>query len=299
MRKKWLLERNIDAHIEQERLKRQTGVCYGKGGGSAPPPPDYAGAAQATAAGNADAARIGAKANRVSQYTPYGNLIYTPGQNGDPDQWRADISLSDAQKQLLDINNQSSIKSGQLANQGLDYAGQILGKPGFDESMTPRAPVSPGQTAYDATMSRLTPQLDREKTSLDTQLINQGLRPGGEAYDNAMKLQNQKANDMQTQAASSTIPLDYQARQQAIQEQAFQQNQPVNIINAMRTGSQVQNPNFINPANQVTTAGPDYLGAATSQYGQQLGAYNAQQANSSNQTNGLLSAAGTAASIFF
>jgi hypothetical protein len=125
------------------------------------------------------------------------------------------------------------------------------------------------------------------------------LRPGTEAYDNAMKLQNQKANDLQTQAAASTIPLDYQARQQAIQEQAFQQNQPVNIINAMRTGSQVQNPNFINPAQQTTTAGPDYLGAQSAQYGQQLGAFNAANANSTNQTNGILQAGAAIAPFFF
>jgi hypothetical protein len=48
----------------------------GKGGGS-PPPPDYAGAAQQTAAGNLEAARAAAAANRVNQYTPYGNLIYS------------------------------------------------------------------------------------------------------------------------------------------------------------------------------------------------------------------------------
>ena len=58
---------------------------YGGGkGGSAPPPPDYTGAAQATAAGNLEAARATAAANRTNQITPYGSLIYTanPGKIG-------------------------------------------------------------------------------------------------------------------------------------------------------------------------------------------------------------------------
>lgn len=52
-------------------------VIYGGGGkGKAPPAPDYTGAANATAAGNLEAARAASAANRVNQYTPYGNLIY-------------------------------------------------------------------------------------------------------------------------------------------------------------------------------------------------------------------------------
>jgi hypothetical protein len=43
---------------------------------SAPAAPDYSGAAQATAAGNIEAARVATAANRVNQVTPYGNLNY-------------------------------------------------------------------------------------------------------------------------------------------------------------------------------------------------------------------------------
>ena len=50
----------------------------GKGSSPPPPPaPDYAGAAQATAAGNLEAARANAAANRVNQYTPYGSIEYS------------------------------------------------------------------------------------------------------------------------------------------------------------------------------------------------------------------------------
>ena len=48
----------------------------GKDSGS-PPEPDYKGAAEAKAAGDLEAARAAAAANRVNQVTPYGNLTYS------------------------------------------------------------------------------------------------------------------------------------------------------------------------------------------------------------------------------
>lgn len=51
---------------------------YGKS--SAPAAPDYIGQANATAAGNLEAARATTAANRVNQVTPYGTLKYTNGQ---------------------------------------------------------------------------------------------------------------------------------------------------------------------------------------------------------------------------
>lgn len=78
---------------------KRTPFGGGKGGGSAPPPPDYAGAAQATAQGNLEAARVAAAANRVNQITPYGTLTYT--HNTKP------IFNSEAYKTALDAYNQA------------------------------------------------------------------------------------------------------------------------------------------------------------------------------------------------
>lgn len=64
--------------------------------------------------------------------------------------------------------------------------------------------------------------------------------------------------------------------------------QPINVINALRTGSQVASPQYVNPAQQATTQGPDLLGAATNQYNAQLGATNAANANTANFAGGLL-----------
>lgn len=78
-------------------------------------------------------------------------------------------------------------------------------------------------------------------------------------------------------------------------------NMPLNELNALLTGQQVQNPQFQNYALQGQTNGADMLGAAqgTAQYNQ--GVYNAgaASANSGNQaTAGLAGAAMTAAAIF-
>ena len=68
--------------------------------------------------------------------------------------------------------------------------------------------------------------------------------------------------------------------------------QPINVINALRTGSQVSSPNYVNPALQSTTQGPDLLAATTNKYNAQLGATNAANANTANFTSGLMNLGG-------
>lgn len=51
------------------------------------------------------------------------------------------------------------------------------------------------QRVEDALYSRLNPQLDRDRTSLETKLVNQGLQRGTEAFTNAMDEANRQAND--------------------------------------------------------------------------------------------------------
>ena len=94
---------------------------------SPPPAPDYKGAAEATAAGN-----------RVSQYTPYGNLIYSQeGQDtqGNP-MYRQTVNLSDTGQKLLDAQNQTSLGLSGLQGQGLDAVNQIISSIDIDTSVT-------------------------------------------------------------------------------------------------------------------------------------------------------------------
>src|SRR3990167_3907022 len=94
----------------------------------------------------------------------------------------------------------------------------------IDVSRNPDMPVRPGMTGQQAIMSRLQPQIERERGQLETQLRNQGLVAGGEAYGNSMTLQNQRENDMLAQAALQGIGLDFTANQQGF-GQAMAQGQ--------------------------------------------------------------------------
>ena len=262
---------------------------------SAPPPPDYAGAARETAEGNLDAARANIAANRVNQYTPYGSLEYqVSGEDkfGNP-MWKATQSLAPAQQQLLDYQNKASLGLGELTGKGLGYVSNMLDNP-FDVSQLPSTGFNPSQTYQDAYMQRLAPQIQQGREKLEQQLANQGIQLGSEAYDRAMRNQAQRENDLLLGATTQGFGVGQQARQSALQEQAYLRNEPLNTLSAVRTGAQVQGPTFVNPAMQANTAGADILGATQMGYNAQMGAANAQNAANNAMTQGLFSLGGAA-----
>jgi hypothetical protein len=290
--------RHFNKHHGYTHEGKRTPLGGGKGGG-APPPPDYAAAAQQTAAGNLDAARQATAANRVNQRTPYGSLDYAiTGEDpyGNPT-WTATQSLSPAQQQLLDYQNQTSAGLGRLAGQGLGYVENMLQTP-FDTSALPTTGFNPSQSYQDAYMQRLAPQLQQGRDQLQQQLANKGIDIGSEAYDRAMQTQQQRENDLLLGATTQGFGVGQQARQSALQEQAYLRNEPLNTLSAVRTGSQVTGPQFVNSAQQATTAGPDLLGAAQQGYNAQMGAYNAQQAGQNSMTQGLMGLAGAGMMAF-
>ena len=260
---------------------------------SAPAAPDYRAAAQETAAGNIDAARQATAANRVNQVTPYGNLKYEitgADPYGNPT-WTATQTLSPAQQQLLDYQNQASIGLGALANKGLGYVENMLATP-FDTSKLPSTGFNPSQTYQEAYMQRLAPQIEMGREQLQQRLANQGIDIGSKAYENAMRMQAQRENDLLAAATTQGFNVGQTARQSALQEQAYLRNEPLNTLSAVRTGAQVQGPQFVNSAQQATTAGPDLLGAAGMQYNAQMGDFNARQAAQANLNQGLFGLGG-------
>ena len=262
---------------------------------SAPPAPDYTAAAKETASGNLDAARAATAANRVNQVTPYGRLDYSiTGQDpyGNPT-WTATQSLSPVQQQLLDYQNQSSIGLGQLAGKGLGYVENMLDTP-FDTSSLPSTGFNPSQSYQDAYMQRLAPQIQQGREALSVDLANRGIPIGTEAYKRAMASQSQRENDLLLGATTQGFGVGDTARKSALAEQAYLRNEPLNTLNAVRTGSQVLGPSFVNSANQANTAGADILGATQMGYNAQLGASNAQNAANNAMTQGLFSLGGAA-----
>lgn len=267
-------------------------VLYGKS--DAPAAPDYTGAAKETAEGNLEAAKYATNANRINQYTPYGSLTYnyTPQYDAQGNEtgggWSQQMNLTPEAQSALNQQLALNQKYGEVANIGFDKARQIFENPQLDTSMLPDRAINVGQTAQEAILSRLNPQLQQQDEALRTRLANQGISLGSEAYGREMNMQGQRANDLQMQAALQGINLDQANRSAALQEQAYLQDRPLNLINALRSGNQVQSPQFQQFAQQQTTAGPDLLGATNANYNAAVQANNANNANSSGLLGGLL-----------
>jgi hypothetical protein len=263
------------------------------GKASRPAEPDYAGAARATAEGNKENAAYTVKANRINQVTPYGQLTYdyTPEFDAEGKEtgrgWTQTESLSPEAQDTVNRQIALSNQYAQIAGTGLEKARSTLENPMLDTSQLPQRAINVGQTAQDAIMSRLDPRFAQQEEQLRTRLANQGIALGSEAYGREMNQFGQNRNDAMMQAALQGINLDQANRGAALQEQAYLQDRPLNLVNALKTGAQVQSPQFQQFANQQMTAGPDMLGAAQAQYGAQMDAYNANQAQSGGMLGGL------------
>lgn len=245
---------------------------------SAPPPPDYEAAAEATAAGN-----------RINQVTPYGNLTYTESgtdSQGNP-QWTANVSLSEDQKKLLEQQNRTSLGLGNLQEQGLGYVENMISNP-FDTSGLPQTGINAGENMTDSIMRRLQPTIQMEQKQFDAQMANQGIPLGSEAYENAKRMFDERQNDKLNSAVIQGTQTGLQARTQGFNELGYMRNEPINTLSAIRSGSQVTNPNFV-----TTPAGADYMGAAQSQFNAAQGAANAKNAASNSFSSGLMSLGGT------
>jgi len=116
-----------------------------------------------------------------------------------------------------------------------------------------------------------------------------------QGYTNQLAAQQQQNQALQQMFANQQAGanLSNQAQQQAYNQAMTNYNMPLNTLSALRSGSQVQNPTFVNSAQQATTAGADILGATQAGFNAQQGAYNAQQAQNAGLTSGLMSLGGT------
>lgn len=273
------------------------------GKSDAPAPPDYTAAANATAAGSAEAARIAAKANRVNQNTPYGSIKYTNNINGDQDQWQSDVTLAPDQQRMLEQQNQISLGLGDTMNQGLGYVQNMLDSPLSTEGFTNVDPASvAGLEQVTATMlERMQPSMDRARQQKENALMIQGHNRGGEAWNATQDDLSRAENDQRMAAVlaggteqSRLLGLQDAQRRNQLAETQTLRNEPLATLNAVRTGAQPTNPQFTNVPQQATTQGPNLLGAAQSQYGAQMNNYNADQASNNAMMSGLFSLGGAA-----
>lgn len=256
-----------------------------------PPAPDYAGAAKETAAGNLEAAQYATAANRVNQYSPYGSSIYSrgnPTDNADP-QWSQTINLSPVGQQLLDYANNSSIGLGKQTGLALDRVNEGLSTPFALGGVQQIADQS-----YTGQTDRLDPQWKSNEVANDSSLANQGIVRGSEAYENAKRTFNQAKNDAYSQARMNSINTMPQTYQLAVASR----QQPLNELNALRTGAQVTNPQFGSVPQQQTTAGANMAQAVGQQGQYDTGLYNADVGSTNSANSSGIAAAATIAAAF-
>lgn len=273
-------------------------ICF-KDSPSPPPAPDYTGAAQATAAGNRDAAVQAQQGNMVNQNTPYGNLTYSQAgtwANGNP-QYQSNITLSPTGQALLDANNRSQLGLAGLQQGAGQNVANVMGQPfhyngpemqtsvdqqrvntNLNTSGVPQLPTADGNTlrqaqdaVYSQATSRLDPQWQTAETQKDTQLRNQGLTPGTEAYDNAMRDFNFAKNDAYSGARNASIQQGL-AAEQAQFGMGLQANQTGfnQALNQGQFANQATGQNF----NQGLAAGQFQNTAAQNALAQQAQLYN-------------------------
>ena len=230
----------------------------------------YIQAAQQTSLGNLAGAQNATAANRVNQSTPYSNLNYTQtgtDANGNPI-WSANQTLAGPL-----AGAQSSLAQG-VANQATQ---------GFNPN-TPSVGINPGQLYSDAIMQRLQPQQAHAQEQQAASLANQGIAPGTDAYNNAMRTFQQGQNDQLTSAQVGGIGVGLQANQQAFNQQLQQANLPYQQLGAFQQATQ---PGYVNAYNQQAVSGPDYTNAYSTAQNAQIAQQNQQIAQQANLQNGL------------
>lgn len=193
--------------------------------------------------GNQQSLGAGASGLANSLLNQYSGQIGQPINYGSAGSMAGPINVGSAQSYLPQNMQQSG---QQLGIQG-SVGGQNAAT-GFQMPNMPNVGMNPNafntnqyyQKVFDAYNARQKPLLDQEKQQMQTQLANQGINVGTEAWKNSQDDLSRKAND-QTQAAATA---------------AYQ--------NAL--GAQQQDWNQQMGANQLA------LGAQQQQYGQNLGA---------------------------
>jgi hypothetical protein len=234
--------------------------------------------------------------NMYNQNSPFGNVSYTPtgetmtvgtGANRRViPRYNQNVSLDPSQQRQLDLRNQMGEGALGVGNQMIGNIGEQIQTP-FNPTGLPDLTQDYSQdrqriedSLYGRQAARLDDRFGRQQSGLETQLTNQGLERGSEAWTNAMKDFNYGRNDAYQGAAANAIAMGGQeqanldnmargARQQGFQEQSYMRSLPTNeLATLLGFTSGVQAPQFSAPpqtgvANttiQPRQQGPDVLG---------------------------------------
>lgn len=313
--------------FRRDLFKNRPATLEGKGGGgSAPPPPDPNVVAQAQTQSNTQTAAYNKALNLNNYSNPFGSQTST--QTGTDPATGAPIyqTTIGASAPLQGLINNSIGAAGNSTGQtqaaifGLGGVNQQL--QGLGSQINPQAAQQANQqgqqAAYAAQTQYLNPQFSQGQSSLESQLANQGLAPGSQAYTNAMTNFNNSKNQAYSNAANQSVLTGSQIGSQMLNNNLAAVGAQGNLLNQQGTNysqqaslaqlpySQMQSLAGLVPGNTGTGqsgAQPANIAQAyQNQYQGNLNAYNAntQSANSSNAAmTGLAGTALMAGAMFF
>ncbi len=223
---------------------------------SQPSSPDPTATAEVQQAFNREAAQQQAEMNMVDQSTPYGSLNYSQtGTNADgTPQYTATTSLSAPEQGLFNstVGTQQAVANdaGTLAN---NIAPSLTAAPDLSNSALTKQLMG-WQQDY------MQPYFNMATSNLQSQLANQGITQGSQAYNNAMlQLQQSQAGSMENAMASD----EGQAYNQALQtyqapiqtlSALLGEGQPANVSSSLVSTPQ----ETIQPGNYESVAEQNY-----------------------------------------
>lgn len=276
----------------------------GKSAPQAPTAADPTATARAQSAANKETAIAQAGLNSTNQYTPFGSLEYSQSgtwSDGTP-RFSATQTLTPQQQRIADLSQNSSETYGQTGLNQLNAVKGTLSTP-FDMSQLGAAPTY--DTAFreqqrQNLITRGQSQYDRQRQQLETQLANQGITAGSQAYNDAFQPYYQGLNDFQIAAdlnagnlAGSEYGRMQQARQNQIGEALLPRQQSLNELAALAGGTQLATPSYINTP-QTGIANTDIIGANGQSLAAQNAAYQGNLASNNAMMGGIAGLGGSA-----
>jgi hypothetical protein len=308
------------------------------GGKSAPKAPDYTEAYERQADSSQQNTTQQNYANRPTQNTPFGQTTWETSQGIDPatgrpvTEWTQNTTLDPQTQAALDAQQGLQTGRSQIAGGMLDRIRSEFGpevdysnfaeKGGSPEDVNVRGRLGNAASytsrAGDALMSQFSERMDplfaRDEAQQDAVLRARGLKPGDEAYDNALadmrrgqgdqfnqamyqaqqlegseaqRLQGMDKNSLDTlnQSIRDNLGIDFDLskfadyqRGRDVAEEQQRRGWSLNEANAIASGQQVglpTMPSFQQAGRAETT---QYGQAAGQQYQAEMDAYNAEQA---------------------
>lgn len=238
----------------------------GKGGKKAPTPPDPYVTAQQQTQLNRQASNYDANMNRFQQYGPSGQVTWQNYGDDDNPSWVQRTELKPENQRLYD---QQLGNKNVLAAQAGEYAKSL---PGRLNTTARQINNDTFNQVADTQLSRMQPGLDHRTKMLTTDLVNQGLAPGGEAYQMGMLTDSQGRNDAYLAAVNSAMNAQVQENsminQNEQQNNANQTQALANVGSLLGYGGEAEIPTYSGSTAVNSPGAVDIASLINQQYGQ-------------------------------